>query len=150
MGYTHYWHQKRDFKVAEWKAITDNTTALLASNNLPPLLYEADSNELPLVDKDTIRFNGKLDDGHETFILTRKRRAPYDYETAEDARGGSFDFCKTARKPYDAAVVAVLLFAAHAAPGAISLSSDGDLEDWGDGLSLARTIVPEIQNRGEH
>lgn len=153
MGYTHYWNQKRNFTPAEWRAITADTRAVLDNPSLGiDLLYEDDSNEPPLVDDDVIRFNGRLDDGHETFILERKRRAKWDYEDADEyKRYGAFEFCKTARKPYGAVVTAVLLIARHVAPGAIKLSSDGDNTDWARGLAMAQaaggesiTIPPEL------
>lgn len=54
--------------------------------------------------KTIIRFNGVEDDGHETFYLPKKKR--------------SFNFCKTARKPYDIAVAMVLLACHAVAPDA--------------------------------
>lgn len=159
MGYTHYWHQKRNFTTAEWLAITADTRAVLANaaKDGIDLLYERDSNKPPLIDSETIRFNGNGDEGHETFVLERKRRAKRDYEdAAEYKRDGSFNFCKTARKPYDAVVTAVLLIAAHVAPNAIKLSSDGENTDWARGLAMAQaaggesiTIPPELHRGGD-
>lgn len=160
MGYTHYWNQKRSFTTAEWRSITAASTAVLtnAAKDGIDLLYEYDSNEPPLVNEDIIHFNGKGDDGHETFVLTRARRAKFDYEEqSEFNRDGAFEFCKTAQKPYDVAVTAVLLIARHHAPNAITLSSDGDATDWGHGLALARAaadnwtlaIPPELREEEE-
>lgn len=53
----------------------------------------------------------------------------------------SFDFCKTARKPYDLAVCLVLLSMKRHAPKSVSLSSDGD---WDAEWTEARGIYKEL------
>ena len=134
MGYTHYWRQGQDFNQEGWAAICDATHKLIVA--LPAtvkIAVEYDEPEgLPVVDGSEIRFNGIGDLGHETFLLERA------------ARG--FQFCKTARKPYDVLVCAVLMVAGTVAPDALSISSDGGEENWSAGLSLVkRTIDPEMQ-----
>jgi len=76
-----------------------------------------------------IRFNGKDDEGHETFMLTPD---PSD-----------FNFCKTAQKPYDLVVVAILCLLAHRTDTGVS--SDGDRSDWAEGLKLAQRVAPDCQ-----
>jgi hypothetical protein len=49
---------------------------------------------------------------------------------------GSYNYCKTERKPYDDAVVAVLLAMSCCAPGAFAIRSDGDASDWAAGAEL--------------
>lgn len=56
--------------------------------------YEDDDNAPPLVNTKNIRFNGVGDDGHETFHIYRGQ--------------DTWLFCKTATKPYDRYVMAVL------------------------------------------
>ena len=83
-------------------------------------------------------------DGHETFVMTRKKRARYKYEhEPEDAEvGPRFEFCKTAAKPYDVAVVAILIAASDIGGGtdsnypAMSWSSDGETADHDAGRRL--------------
>lgn len=72
----------------------------------------------PKLDNKQIALNGNEkspagDLSHESFILWKN--PPKD----------SWDFCKTARKPYDAVVVSILALAKKVAPKAISISSDG-------------------------
>ncbi len=50
----------------------------------------------------------------------------------------SFNFCKTARKPYDEIVTAILAVVDKLAPGALEIGSDGDESDWEEGLALAK------------
>ena len=55
---------------------------------------------------------------HETFNIQRK------VETRE------FEFCKTARKPYDLMVCICLILLKWHFKDKVSISSDGDMEDW--------------------
>ena len=56
-----------------------------------------------------------------------------------------FNFCKTAAKPYDLVVTAILVLAEHFSEGHFKVSSDGDPEDWAEGLALAREVVPGVE-----
>lgn len=116
MGYTHYWKHKEVSSDHDWTEFThlvkiilnlaaDEGIALAAEYDLP--------NEPPAVTAEHVRFNGVGDDGHETFLITRDPT--------------SFEFCKTARKPYDDVVVACLMAAERSLPG-FSWTSDGDNE----------------------
>ncbi len=132
MGYTHYWRQTRDLSRAEWAALTHQVKEVLAEVEVPLALgYE--SEEAPLIDGETIWFNGIGEDGHETFVLTRKRRA---IEPWESDQKNPFEFCKTAGKPYDLAVCAVLTIAASLDAKAYFVSSDGEPEDWEPAVEL--------------
>ena len=116
MGYTHYFGSDRSFTDGEWEALSIATRKILrvAQDDLGIALSEDyDINGPPAVDDEEIRFNGFGEEGHETFQIRKK---------------GGRDFCKTARKPYDAPVVAVLMEADRICPN-FSWSSDGDGED---------------------
>ena len=73
----------------------------------------------PEFSKTRIEFNGDESQGlnHETF------RVEFNKPT-------KFDFCKTARKPYDMLVCLCLISLRNNIPGGFECSSDGDLEDW--------------------
>lgn len=143
MGYTHYFRQKRDLTDAEWNKLAVAVKSLINSvSNEVPVRFEDDSAKAPLIDDELIRFNGVEDDGHETFILTRTKRAKYDYESQDEYDSeGAFNFCKTARKPYDVLVTAILLAAQHITDGAWDVSSDGDMTDWNDGFALVKKVL---------
>ena len=76
---------------------------------------------------DGIRLNGRWDD-HEPFELT-----PGPYHT----------YCKTARKPYDETVTAILIRAKVRAGSAIKISSDGDWYEWQAGRELVARVWPK-------
>lgn len=114
MGYTHYWSKNKNTlaedKLLELRGHLDlvlrkhkNTIQFEEDIAQSPELYIDWSNNIVCV-----RFNGKGDDAHETFSFDDR---------------DNFNFCKTARKPYDAAVSECLLLLNHYLD--IELSSDG-------------------------
>lgn len=135
MSYTHYFTQKRNLKVAEMDALVEATKKIIELSDVP-VLWEYDSNEPPELTKDLIRFNGKLEHGAETFWLPRKRQPK-----AYPQQTHGYLFCKTCEEPYDVIVVAVLCALHHIAPGAFQIESDGLVEDWYAGVTLARRAM---------
>ena len=102
------------------------------------LAFEFDVQKPPEVSNEMIRFNGVADEGHETFILFKKKPKGQD---GGDGQGRYFYFCKTARKPYDLAVCLVLLSLANHATKSMKITSDGDWDgDWTD----ARAAYKEL------
>ena len=138
MGYTHYWRMSRDFTDTEWLAIMEAACKIIgrARDTFKiPLAYECDQpDRKPEISSAFgIRFNGIGDDGHETFMFTKRMGPEPEWRKGE----GHFAFCKTARKDYDAPVVAILIAAKEIAPQAFDWSSDGWLDEHADGLKLA-------------
>ena len=144
MGYTHYWRQKRDFTDTEWNELTRLTKLITADGSSILANGFSDRGSQLTIDSEEICFNGVGEDGHETFRITKKKRAKSDYDEQERYdRHGAFDFCKTAQKPYDKYVVAVLC-ALHNVSAILdnetigtelmSISSDGNTADWTEGL----------------
>lgn len=131
MGYTHYWTPTKDVTDATW-----NRFVGLAREVITKTI--ADGTEIagplgegpPEIEGNRIAFNGPEHDdlGH---------------ETCEIERGGAWTFCKTAQKPYDVAVVALL--AIGETLGILTASSDGNSSEWEDGLALARGFLPETR-----
>lgn len=120
MGYTHYFPQQRAFDDLEWRNITADAHKAMGFCLMDgiELAEDYDNPSTLIVDMGEIRFNGFGEEGHETFQVTRHHN-----------RG--FNFCKTARKPYDLAVCLVLLICNHRAPGVLSIGSDGDWDsEW--------------------
>lgn len=122
MGYTHYFTQKRAASDAEWAAITADFRKLYEGGHLPSIRFEDNHAAHPEISSDLIRFNGPGHDGHETMLL------------AIDGEG--IEFCKTAQKPYDLAVVALLILAHYHAPEVWDITSDGYKADWQPGLDI--------------
>ena len=119
--------------MKQWEKVCLETFQILdhCAGKRITLAWEYDSPEVggkpkpPEVSPDMIRFNGWKDEGHETFLVTREMP---DWSIDKSS---SFDFCKTARKPYDLAVCLVLLSMSRHAPKSFKVSSDGDWDgDW--------------------
>jgi hypothetical protein len=81
-----------------------------------------------------IYFNGIGDESHETCMVPSK------VENLDD-----FEFCKTALKEYDPAVVAVYATLEYFYEGAVEFSSDGDLVDVSRGLQAAAEEIAKLE-----
>ena len=132
MGYTHYWKQKTvptNYKEQVNKVLIEvhvllermpvMATTAGQDGDEKIILCGGDGTGRPDISKERICFNGDEKRGldHETFHYE------FNGETFE------FDFCKTARKPYDMAVCLCLLSLANHIDG-FEFSSDGDIDDW--------------------
>lgn len=131
MGYTHYWRQEGDAIPAEaWAKIMADTKRLIKAAGESQITLWHDYDEpgtAPEVTNENIWFNGADDNGHETFELVP---GPAD-----------FTFCKTAYKPYDRVVCAILAIAKEHAGDAIVVTSDGEKSDWKPALEWASTVL---------
>ncbi|KAK1829155.1 hypothetical protein QBC39DRAFT_373978 [Podospora conica] len=127
MGYTHYWTlpSPKQWQQAFPQLVSDALLIAQSLPNIPLCLTYGEETEPPLFSVDHgIRLNGR-DWSHEDFVLTRTREA-------------SFKFCKTARKPYDVVVTAILLRASMIA--GLEVRSDGDWDEW----MGAREVVAKL------
>lgn len=111
MGYTHYWDKPDEVKKENLARAMDDIKDIVERHK-DVLAFEYDERDKPpMVSlKKGIWFNGKGDDGHETFCVF--------------AGGDDWSFCKTASKPYDQAVCECLLVLRSRVPG-FRVSSDG-------------------------
>ena len=139
MGYTHYYTAQREFDATEWHEICSFTRHMLS--HLPPYSTSAggvyadeaikivgwrgEAGTAPEIKSELIAFNGEGPNGHESFVIYR---SPENEWLNDDP----FLFCKTAGKPYDLVVCALLLAILEIAPGALAVSSDGDMQgsEW--------------------
>lgn len=115
MGYTHYFTREGtdDLDPAAFKAFAKEAKRVAETLCPGELAEEYDTPDKPPVfSADEVRFNGKGEDGHETFYL--------------DLQARGFNFCKTARKPYDAAVMGILVLLGQRFPGKFDIARDGD------------------------
>ncbi len=144
MGYSHYWKKTKVTEQETWNKFRDFVLKLIKKVNGKNVLNSADDEEVELILRDSwgeadsepevteqfVAFNGNEDLSHETFAIER--------EVVSD-----FIFCKTARKPYDVAVVACLIEAKHL--GIIdSWDSDGKENDHKGGKALRELLSNNI------
>lgn len=127
MGYTHYWGFRQAPTKAEWKKAIDLCKKIIKACNVP-VQFEYDVKKTPELSEDLIRFNGVEDDGHETF---------YVQPIVSD-----FNFCKTARKPYDLVVCACLIAMKKTFGDKMWVHSDGELDDgWDESVEVANQFI---------
>lgn len=128
MGYSHYFPTRDAAALAAvLPQLGADTRQIVAEAGKREILLAGPlgSGE-PVITDTEIALNGDESVGgdYESFVI------------GTEVRG--FNFCKTAHRPYDAAVVAILLRAHALAPGALDISSDGDDDEWRDGRELYR------------
>lgn len=112
MGYTSYWDPISTPIAIPKKALNLCREVIDYGHEHGVICLESDDNSPPIVSSKMIRFNGIGENGHETFWWENK---------------AGFNFCKTARKPYDLYVCAILLILRFYIN--LPISSDGD-EEW--------------------
>ena len=138
MGHTHYYYgihffkQKCECPRAQWAQITQAFQQLMTAALLTdpfPIQREKDDASPPEISENFIIFNGIGNNACETFVLERS--------------GDGLQFCKTNHKPYDRAVMALLLLVNHFAPGIWKVSSDGNANDWSPILNWVNSLKIE-------
>ena len=120
MGYTHYWTLESGIKQEQWNKFIEGARKVIETAKEAGIALEdisADS---------AIHFNGVGADAHETFNIT--------------SGDVGFEFCKTAFKPYDAVVTAILIYAKTVFGNDITLKSDGNWVDWEGGSLLFEEV----------
>lgn len=133
MGYTHYW---RGWVTLSDSFITD-VQAIIEQSGVTIAGWDGEGE--PTLTNEEIRLNGSVvgDNDHETFLLI-------------NGVNRSTSFCKTAHKPYDIVVAAILLRAANLNKG-FKVESDGNWEndDWTAARDLYFMVFREQANRPE-
>ncbi len=133
MGYTHYWYRPKTLDKNKFKAAAEDCKKVCDLLAHEGLLLESEfpsPNPSELVRSgDFVYLNGKGDEGYETFLIEQEFTLPYSVEK----EGKYFAFCKTARRPYDAAVTACLIIFHHHFGDDFIVKSDGTYEEWQEG-----------------
>lgn len=133
MGYTHYWHFSKPIKQIENGENKFKKAVALFKKGLKLMpdiqLGNGVGKDEPIITDTKLVFNGRADKGedYETFGICVDNEDRYDY-----------DFCKTARRPYDPAVCLALLCFQRVFTSSFGYSSDGntDEEGWSKALEI--------------
>lgn len=131
MGYTHYW-KVIPSRLRRWDDAIESCLQIVKAGIKEGIALEVS------LSIEGLSINGVGHDAHENLWIPANIAMARKEIAEEKARGfsnPSFNFCKTARKPYDRVVTACLsVLATH---GLADVSSDGYAEDWLDGVELA-------------
>jgi Fe-S-cluster containining protein len=152
MGYSHFYTQKKNFSIKEWHSFMEFVERLSHYN---PTICGPDGTEHPVITENDIMFNGDFScgDSCDTFHVSRVRPGfPYGMEKIIDKdknknfvkKYKGFRFCKTNRKPYDASVVASLIFITNMNEKIMNVNSDGQISDWHEGCHLCRAVYKHM------
>ncbi len=128
MGYTHYWYAKAKTELPNWDQFTEKVNLIVGNDDgesftIEPALQKAEVND------EHVWIEGNP--SHESFVFERlPKNMPW-----RENEPWVFNFCKTARKPYDTYVTAILIAALdHWGSDVVKVSSDGDIEEWEEGI----------------
>jgi hypothetical protein len=145
MGYTHYNYRPRKNAGSAYmygklaldaKAICEHAYTI----GIKLGDWSGENGTSPQFTEGEFSLNGIDDMSHETFTW---KALPTQVEWRKD-EPEIFDFCKTAQKPYDAVVTAILIRAKEIYGSCVSISSDGDWSEWQDGRNLYEAVFGEV------
>jgi hypothetical protein len=122
MGYTHYFTAKKADND-QWNKFIDACKELKSKLPKHIKISGGDGTGKPEFSDEMVCFNGSGDNAYETFYIPKD--------------SSEWDFCKTARNPYDLLVCAVLMAAKEHL--GYEVTTDGDLEDWEDAIHFYKT-----------
>lgn len=139
MGYTHYWERPLELEKERFSLLSNEVKKLFeASKELGIKLSDGlDKKPEPFVDEEDIWFNGRGDESHESFHLPRIF-TPQEWMKPSKAEL-YFSFCKTARKPYDLTVMAVLIAFKYHFEG-VTVTSDGKEDNWAPAKEMCNQL----------
>lgn len=153
MGYTHYFTRDKRNVGSAWmfgRLALDAKKIIEQAKSEGIEIGGADGFGSPEFNEAYFAFNGTCVGGldHETFWWAALPEQP-EWQTKHFAKGNKkndiFDFCKTAHKPYDVVVVAVLIRAKEIYGTLVDISSDGNWEgDWEAGRALYERVFGEV------
>lgn len=166
MGYTHYWKMKKAPKDIQdgaslFKMASEATKECIAQlpkripNEIREYNFEKGESEVKSIGFLPFKICGGMGKGEPTFTDTLvsfngDAENDHDHETCYiDINDSGFQFCKTARKPYDVAVCIALLCFAHYFGDNFEYSSDGDIEGGEEGWAKAKEITTKYFSENE-
>lgn len=117
MGYTHYYQQGSIPTPALFQSFTTHVLELVQASGIAIQVT---------IEPDFLSINGADGEDYEDFVIRRNDL--------------TWDFCKTARRPYDTVVTAVLILARYTFPD-FHLSSDGSWLGWLFGRKLFTSVM---------
>lgn len=150
MGYTHYWRRPATIPQAAMCAIADDFgRAVLPLDDAGIKLCGGHGVDAPEITWEGVCFNGlsncehsstdpcEGDCSHEAFTFPRILQ-PSNWQEPE--RGLYSDFCKTASKKYNSAVMVFLLIAKHHLCET-EISTDGTDDEWDEARRFCQNIL---------
>lgn len=159
MGYTHYWRRhdhtlaptttRAQAREAYGRLVLDAQRLCLKAEAQGIVLANGNGEEgtEPVFTEGYFALNGVGKDSHETMYWSAELVIPeWQMDDAKLGRG-VFNFCKTAYKPYDAVVTAILLRSKQYYGKLVDVYSDGLWSEWLEGRKLYEQTFGELATR---
>lgn len=128
MGYTNYWYRPRVLDLPTFQAAVADCVKMRAHLAVPIVDGHGTPGTEATFSSDEVTFNGPGEQGHETFMIERDFQPEFRQEQPD---GFLFDFCKTARKPYDVVCQCCLIVFKHHFGDNFRVASDGATDnEW--------------------
>jgi len=146
MGYTHYWYLDSEDSNSEAYTKAKEEIVLVIKKKIH-MLADGHGKGYPEINDNIICINGKGDDSHEAFYLSKNmsdgKKRSYGGASHEVYENLLFNSCKTQRKPYDDVITAALtiLFDRLGHLNKVRVYSDGGETDWENGVALASEVL---------
>ena len=155
MGYTHYWRRPRKNSGSAYMygmLALDAKKIIEEAQGQGIRIRNGHGEGEPEFSEISFSINGDASNGedYETFCWEGIPTIS-EWRIDEDE---TFDFCKTAYRPYDAVITAILIRAKHVYGPCVQVSSDGDWDkradyadsygSWADGRELYEQVFGEV------
>lgn len=140
MGYTHYFSLSRKPGTVRWSAFIAEVERVFAHPAVAGTIAEGSNlSSPPVANKKEVRFNGKGELRHETFLLLNTKHHLW----CKTGGPRQMDYCTAWGKDYDLAVCVVLILASHHFTEVVTSDGDWDEEGW----QRARALYTRVTRR---
>ena len=141
MGYTVYFEISPVLDAEKFETFSEQVRQILGEAKVLGIKIVngmGKVNTEPIVNKELILFNGKEKDACESLFIQR-------VEGSSRKKNDRlvFNFCKTARKPYDLIVKATLVMLKHNFPESV-IQADGTISDFDAAIKLCEKLFGKI------
>jgi hypothetical protein len=130
LGYTHYYYRPLNLDRNTFQQFANDVkqiVKLAREHGIKIVDWHGTPGTRPTINRNQISLNGLGVNAHESFVINRKHQ-PESWDKPK-ANGLYFDFCKTARKPYDIVVAASLVAFLYHFRDQVEVHSDGGFDE---------------------
>ena len=132
MGYTNYWERDCELPHKDFSSAASDCKKIF--EGLEIQLAGVSGQLLPELNEYYIAFNGSEELACEDFIFSVNQEARRGRERASG-------YCKTEKLPYDLCVKIALIVLKHHLGDSVTISSDGDNNDWREASQICQKTL---------
>lgn len=141
MGHTHYHRIPKELGKAKFNKLLKDCRQIAGYlDYTQELKLSGETPDKPSFEPDYIFLNGIEGEDHESFEVNRVHNSETDMAWISETEDGMYYyFCKTANKPYNLAVICILLAMKHHFPECV-ISTDGDAKEWQEAIDICQEL----------